>query len=106
MPFTIVQYIRMVGVAVATGTTTQFTVPASRQDVIKTITICNITAGTITFNMGVGAAGAISLFLGLGVPPSTTVTWTGTLILNTGDIIATSASATGLQLTVSGLESQ
>lgn len=106
MPFTIVQYIRMVGVAVATGTTTQYTTPASRQDVIKTITICNASATTVGFNMGVGPGGANILFNGLTVPGFQTVTWTGTYVMNAGDIISTSASATNLFLTVSGLESQ
>lgn len=105
MAFTIVQYIRMVAVAVATGATTQYTVPASRQDVIKCVTVCNTSAGSITFSMG-APNGIANLFLSITIPPTQTLTWTGTLVLNAGDTIGTSASAIGLALIVSGLESQ
>lgn len=104
MAFTTVQYIRMVGVAVVTATTTQYTVPASRQDVIKCITICNTNAASTTFSLTV--AGASTIFGTVSVPGNQTITWTGTIVLNAGETIVTSAGATGLTLTVSGLESQ
>jgi hypothetical protein len=105
MAFTTVQYIRMVSVAVVTGATTQYTVPASRQDVIKCITVNNSTGAAITFSMNAPAA-SNQLFSSVSIPPNQTLTWTGTLVLNAADTITTTASAVGLFLSVSGLESQ
>jgi hypothetical protein len=111
MPFTTVQYIRMVQVAVVTATTTQYTVPAARQDVLKDIEICNTGASAITFSLyvvpsGGSATTATAILLSVGIPGNQTLHWTGTVVMNANDFIATGASATGLTMTVSGLESQ
>jgi hypothetical protein len=103
MAFTTVQYIRQVAVAVVTATTTQYTVPASRQDVLKCVTVSNTTAASVTFTM---TCAAINLFTAVSVPANQTLTWTGTLVLNAAETITTAASAVGLNLLVSGLESQ
>lgn len=111
MAFTTVQYIKMVQVAVATAQTTQYTTPASRQDVIKDFDVCNTTAGALTFTMNIvpngGSAGTSNQILSsVSIPANQTLHWTGTQVMNAGDFISTAASGTGLTLTVSGLESQ
>jgi len=104
MAFTIVQYIRQVNVSVVVASTVQYTVPASRQDVVKCITVAN--PNTISVNFSLSAPVGSPIFVLTPIPPNQTMTWTGTLVLNAGDTITTAASATGLSLTVSGLESQ
>lgn len=111
MAFTTVQYIKMVQVAVASAQTTQYTVPAARQDVVKDFDVCNTTGAAITFTMnlvpsGGSASTANQILSAVSVPANNTLHWTGTQVMNTGDFISTAASATGLTLTVSGLESQ
>lgn len=111
MSFTTIQYIKMVQVAVVAAATTQYTTPASRQDVIKDFDVCNTTAGAVTFTMNLvptgGTAGAGNQILSsVSIPANQTLHWTGTQVLNAGDFISTAASAVGLTLTVSGLESQ
>lgn len=111
MAFTTVQYLRLVQVAVATAQTTQYTTPASRQDVIKDFDVCNTTAGALTFTMNIvpsgGTAGTGNQILSaVSIPANQTLHWTGTQVMNAGDFISTAASGTGLTLTVSGLESQ
>lgn len=111
MAFTIVQYKKFVQVAVATAQTTQYTVPASRQDVVKAFDVANTTAGALTFTMNLvpsgGSAGTGNQILSaVSIPANQTLHWTGTQVMETGDFISTAASGTGLTLTVSGLESQ
>lgn len=111
MAFTTVQYLRMVQVAVATAQTTQYTTPAARQDVIKDMEIANTTGAAIGFTLNVvpsgNAAGtANSVLQSVSIPANQTLHWTGTIVMNAGDFISTAASATGITITVSGLESQ
>lgn len=111
MAFTTVQYIRLFQAALATAATTQYTTPASRQDVIKDIELCNTTAAaiTVTFNVvptGNSAAAANQVFSSISIPANQTFHWTGTIVMNAGDFISTATSATGMTATVSGLESQ
>jgi hypothetical protein len=111
MTFSTVQYLRLVQVAIATATTTQYTTPAARQDVIKDYEICNTTAAAITVSLyivptGNSAGTANAILLSASIPANQTFHWTGTIVMNASDFIATAASATGLTLTVSGLESQ
>lgn len=111
MAFTTIQYLRLVQVAIATAQTTQYTTPASRQDVIKDMEVCNTTGAAITVTVNVvptgGSAGTSNaVFFQMSIPANQTLHWTGTIVMNAGDFISTAASATGLTLTVSGLESQ
>lgn len=103
MAFTAVQYIRQVAVAVVVAGTTQYTVPASRQDVLKCISVCNSTAGTVTLILNIAG---VSLLSSVAIPANQTIVLTGTWVLNAGETIFTQASATGLYLVISGLESQ
>jgi hypothetical protein len=109
--FTTIQYLKLVQVAVATAATTQYTVPASRQDVIKDYEVCNTTGAAITFTFNVvptggSASTANQVLSSASIPANQTFHWTGTIVMNAGDFLSTAASATGLTLTVSGLESQ
>ena len=111
MAFVTVQYIRMFQAAIVAAATTQYTVPASRQDVIKDIEVANTTAGALTFTMNVvptgGSAGTGNQVLpAVTIPANQTLHWTGTIVMNAGDFISTAASGTGLTVTMSGLESQ
>jgi hypothetical protein len=111
MTFTTVQYIKLVQVAIATATTTQYTTPGARQDVIKDYEICNTTGTAITVSLyvvptGNSAGTANAILLSASIPANQTFHWTGTIVMNAGDFISTAASATGLTITVSGLESQ
>lgn len=111
MAFTIVQYKQFVQVAVASAQTTQYTVPASRQNVIKDYEVCNTTAGALTFTLNIvpngGSAGTSNQILSsVSIPANQTLHWTGTITMEAGGFISTAASSTGLTLTVSGLESQ
>jgi hypothetical protein len=111
MPFTTVQYIKMFQAALATAVTTQYTVPAARQDVIKDIEVANTTTNPLSLQMNVvpsggSAANSNSIFQGIIIPGSQTFHWTGTIVMNAGDFIATATGGLGLTATVSGLESQ
>lgn len=111
MAFTTVQYLRLFQAAIATAATTQYTTPASRQDVIKDYEICNTTGAAITFTMNVvptggSASTANQILSSVSIPANQTLHWTGTITMNAGDFISTAASNTGLTATVSGLESQ
>jgi len=103
MAFTVVQFIRMVAQNMPTSPTTVYTVPASRQDVIKSVDLCNTTAAAIVVGMSIAG---VSLFNGLNVPPGQTVHWTGTLVMNAGEVINLTSAATGVHCIISGLESQ
>lgn len=110
MAFTTVQYIRMFQAAVATATTTQYTVPAARQDVIKDMEFLNTTGANINLYVYIvptgNSASTANQILLASIPVGQTLHWTGTIVMNAGDFIATGATATGITATVSGLESQ
>lgn len=111
MAFTTVQYLRLFQAALATAATTQYTVPASRQDVIKDMEFCNTTGAAITliFNVvptGGAASTANQVLSSVSIPANQTLHWTGTIVMNAGDFISTATSAVGVTATVSGLESQ
>lgn len=111
MAFTTVQYIKLFQAALATAATTQYTTPASRQDVIKDYELCNTTGAAITVTLNVvpngGSAGTANQVLSsASVPANQTLHWTGTIVMNAGDFISTATSAVGVTATFSGLESQ
>lgn len=102
MAFTSTQYKRLVAVAsVAVASTTQYTVAASTQDVIKCIDVANTTGAAQTITLTI--AGTV-IFNAMSIAAGATLHWTGTQVLNAGDTIVTAASAVGLALLISGLE--
>jgi hypothetical protein len=109
--FTTVQYLRLFQAALATAATTQYTTPASRQDVIKDMELCNTTGAAITVILNVVPTGgsattANQVFSSASIPANQTLHWTGTIVMNAGDFISTATSGVGVTATVSGLESQ
>lgn len=110
MPFTVVQFKKMVVGLVPAAITTQYAVPAASQDVLKCIDMCNTTGTAVTVNLylvpNASSAAQGNLLLGVTIPAFTTLHWTGTQVLNTGDTIQTSSgTANTVSLLVSGLES-
>jgi hypothetical protein len=111
MAFTTIQYLKMFQAALATAQTTQYTVPASRQDVIKDYELCNTTGAAITVTVNVVPTGnsagtANAILQAASIPANQTLHWTGTVVMNAGDFISTATSAVGVTGTFSGLESQ
>lgn len=98
---------RIVGpVAVASGTSTLFTGTAAHRYSIKSIRIINTdTANAKTISLGIGGVAAANLIL-----PTVTIDaggwaeWDGLISLNGVETLQANASATGLTITVSGLD--
>ena len=110
MPFTVVQFKKFVQSLITNAQVTIYTVPAASQDVVKCIDICNTsgTAATVVVNLVPtgGSATATNQLLNTTIPANTTLHWTGTQVLNTGDFVSVIAGTTNvLNIMVSGLES-
>lgn len=111
MPFTVVQFKKFVQSLITNAQVTIYTVPAASQDVIKGIDIANSSASAVTCSVNLvptaGAAAAGNLLFGtVTIAANSTLHWTGTQVLNTGDFISVIAGTTNvLAITVSGLES-
>jgi hypothetical protein len=99
--------------AISTSYATIYIVPASTQGYVKDIDIANTTSGTVNVYVHLVASGATvgttdsnanALIYNASIPAYSTLQWTGTQILNTGDSIQVKASATGLNITVSGAQ--
>jgi hypothetical protein len=104
MAFTTVQYIKMVSVAnVPVAVTTQYTVPAARQDVVKTISVANTTSTAQTFTLTIAG---VTVVPATSIPGNQTMVMTGTWVMNAAETIATASSGVAFALIVSGLESQ
>lgn len=87
--------------AVVTGGTTTYTT-------IRNIHVLNTTAGSLTFNLSINAAATVAtacIYYQFYVAPLTAFDWSGTLVLHANDTLGIMASATGLTLTISGVES-
>lgn len=87
--------------------TTLRTVPALTRDITKCIDIVNTTAAALTVFVYLvpsgGTAGTSNALLyGATVPANGNMQWTGTQILNPGDLIQASASGAGITINVSG----
>lgn len=97
---------RLAGPAnVASGTSTVFTGTAAHTYSIKSIRIVNNTAAAITIKLGIGGVADVNLIL----PPEPIdaggfAEWDGLLTLSGVETLQANASATGLTITVSGLD--
>jgi hypothetical protein len=93
-------------------TTTSVNSQIATQTYMKSIDICNTTAGAITVNVGLVPNGITGLttatltpyaiYYGYTVAANSIVQWRGLQILNPGDSIQVSASTTGCTITISG----
>jgi hypothetical protein len=97
---------RLLGpVNVANGSTTIFTGVAAHIYTIRNITIVNPTAGTITVKLGVNGITDASLILpSTPLGPGESAQFDGMLVLTGAETIQANASATGLTITISGLD--
>lgn len=88
---------------------TIYTTPLLTRTYVKTIDICNSTAGTQRFYIhlvpkGNSANAGNCLFYNAPINPYTTVQWTGSEILTQGDTVQVKASAAGVAVSVTGGE--
>jgi hypothetical protein len=99
--------------AIGTAYSTIYIVPNDTQGYVKDIDISNTSGSTVTAYVhlvGYGATAGTTgnnsnaLLYNVNVPAYSTVQWTGTQILNANDSIQVKASATGLNITVSGAQ--
>jgi hypothetical protein len=95
--------------AMTTSYATLYTVPASTRTYLKQMDICNTSASPINIYVSIvpsaGTAGtANSLFYATQLTGNTTLSWTGTQIMNTASTLQVRASATGVTITASGGE--
>src|SRR6478752_1582630 len=97
---------RIVGpVNIANGTSTVFTGTAAHTYTIRDILIVNNTAGPITVSLGIGGVANANLIL-----PATPLgageqaNFDGYLIMSGAETLQASATATGLTITVMGLD--
>lgn len=95
--------------ALTTSFAAVYTVPASTRTYIKQIDICNTTASALTIYVSLvpsaGTAGTgNALFYNTTIDAYSTVSWTGTQILNAQSTLQAKASGAGCTITASGGE--
>jgi len=95
--------------AIAAGLTTLYTVPANTRTFVKDLDISNnnttTTAASVYLVPNGGSADLTNILIpGISVPGKSILQWTGSQIMNAGDTIQTSASATGMTIIASGGE--
>lgn len=99
---------RLIGPQLLTASAvTYYTVPAATTTILRHLHVSNVsTSAAYQFTMSIGAnAAATQVFSGIYIPAAGTLDWTGFLVLNAADILqALSSTASGLNLTVSGIE--
>jgi hypothetical protein len=97
---------RLLGpVNIANGTSTLFTGIAAHVYTIKNITIVNNTAASITLRLGIGGVADANLILpSVPIGPGEQAQFDGLLVLTAVETIQANASATGLTITISGLD--
>jgi hypothetical protein len=93
----------------ATTATTIYTVPSAKASVCSTLTVCNQTAGNITYRVAVRPAGAALAAVhyvcyDVTLPPNSTDTLTIGLTLDQTDVVTIYASATGVSFHLYGNE--
>ena len=93
----------------ATTSTALYTVPASTQAIVSTLTVCNQAATDATFRVSVSVAGAALsakeyIAYGVTVPGSGFITLTLGLSLGAADVIRVYASSANLSFSAFGTE--
>jgi len=102
---------RLGQIALTTSYRTVYTVPASTRTFLKDVDICNTNSTGVTVTLclvpvGSTAGASTAIFYQATIPAYSTLQWTGSQIMNTGDTIQMLASATGVTATLTGGESQ
>lgn len=97
---------RIVGPAnLANGTSTVFTGTAAHTYTIKHISLVNTTAAAITITLGIGGVAAANQILpATSIDAGGSAEFDGLLILTGTETLQANASATGVTITVSGLD--
>lgn len=95
--------------AVTASFVTLYTTPTLTRTLLKSIDVCNTTAGALTvFISLVATAGspgtANALYSGYSIAANTTLSWRGLQVLVAGTFISVKGSSTGLTITASGGE--
>jgi hypothetical protein len=100
---------RLGQVEMTTDYIAMYTCPPNTRTYIKDMSICNTTAGALTFYVSlvpdqatVGAANAI--YYNTTIAAEDIIHWTGAQIMNAGDTIQVKGSASGVTITVTGGE--
>jgi hypothetical protein len=92
--------------ALGTTATTVYTVPGSTVTILRGIHVANTTAGALGFTASIGSdAAGTRLWSAQSVPANGSLDWSGFQVMSTADVLQAYGSATGLTLTVSGVES-
>ncbi len=93
-------------VALTTTATTRYTTPAATTAHVTCIQVTNTTGAPIAFTLSIGVdAAGTRLFGAVLVGANDVLSWTGLHVLAATEILQAYAAATGLTLTVSGIES-
>jgi hypothetical protein len=102
--FQIVTPAKFCQIAIGMTITPGYTVPNLMVTYLKDIDIPNTTGAAIlvTVYIGNGSTGANVLIPNVTIPANSIFQWTGTQILNTGDMIQAVASGLGCNLIASG----
>lgn len=97
---------RMVGPTnLAVAAATVYTCGAPTAGIVRNIHVANTTAAAQTFNLSVGAdATGTRLYSSVTVPANGTFDNACFIVVNPGEVLQAFASATGLTLTISGVE--
>lgn len=95
--------------AIGTGITTLYTVPSSTRAFVKNLDFVNTSASNLTYRIflvpSAGTAGTDNaIFYDFPIGSKENIQWTGTQILNEGDMIQIQSSGTGITVTASGAE--
>lgn len=102
---------RLGQIALTTSYRIVYTVPANIRTFLKDADICNTNGVSATVTLCVVPVGSspgttTAIFYQASIPAFSTLQWTGSQIMNTGDTIQMLASATGVTATLTGGEAQ
>jgi len=91
--------------AISTGTDTLFTVDANNRAAITDIHAANTTASAIRLTVGIsGVSAANQIVPNVSIPAYSVYTLSGFIILNASETIQATAAATGITLTICGVD--
>lgn len=95
--------------ALTTTYSTVYTVPASTRTYVKQLDVCNTTASPISIYVSLVPSGGTAgtgnaLFYNASLAGYSTLSWTGTQVLNAAATIQVRASGVGCTITASGGE--
>jgi hypothetical protein len=107
MSFQVPSIILLGQTAVTTSATTLYTVPSSSRTYIETIDVVNTNASVTTFDIylvpsGGTASTANALFYQQSLNGKQNLQWTGLQVINAAYTIQVKASATGINIAISG----